>query len=182
MLQFIGKVAGRRVALVASLFVLWFLLSGYFEKATLVSLGVFSVFLTAWLADRAKVLDAEGVPTRIFPGIIPYMLWLTLEIGKSNIAVAREALRPKLKLSPKMIRVPAYQASDVGKAIFGNSITLTPGTVTVNLRKDEVLIHALSDDFADFKGIKDMGERVCAFDGREGREWAREQRANEEAS
>ena len=177
MAKFFGKLAGRRLALLVSLMVLWLLLSGYFDNGTLIGFGIASVLLTGWLADRAGVLDGEGVPTRVFPGIVSYMVWLTLEIGKANLAVAREVIRPSLKLSPKMIRVPAYQASDLGKTIFGNSITLTPGTVTVDLQDGEALVHALTEDLADTDGITAMGEKVCAFDGDEGREWARQKKA-----
>ncbi len=177
LLSFLTSALGRHLALGIILMALWLLLSGFFDKATLIGFGVASVFITLALSDRAGVLDREGVPSRIFPGIITYMLWLTLEIGKANIAVAVEALRPTLKLSPKMIRVPAYQASDLGKVIFGNSITLTPGTVTVDLEEDSVLIHALTEDLADESGITSMGERVCALDGAEGKAWAEARRA-----
>ncbi|MEM9421857.1 MAG: Na+/H+ antiporter subunit E [Pseudomonadota bacterium] len=165
MVRFFTRSFGRKVALTLTLFALWLLLSGYFDKATLVGFGVVSVALTVWLTDRAGVLDPEGVPTQVFPGIVGYMLWLTLEIGKANVAVAAEVLRPKLRLSPKMIRVPARQASDLGKTIFGNSVTLTPGTVTVSVEEDVLVIHALTNDLADVDGITAMGEKVCALDG-----------------
>lgn len=176
MIKFITRTAGRQLALAVALMVLWLLLSGYWYKATLVGFGVASVVITVWLSARAKVLDPEGVPTRIFPGLIGYLVWLTFEIGKANVQVAREVMRPRLKLSPKMIRVPAYQASDLGKAIFGNSVTLTPGTVTVDVTEDELLIHALTEELADEDGIAAMGKRVCAFDGDEGRTWAAQKR------
>ena len=78
--------------------------------------------------------------------------------------MAIEALRPTLKLSPKMIRVPARQNSDLGKVVFGNSITLTPGTVTIELEEDVIVVHALTEELADVEGITAMGEKVCRFD------------------
>ncbi|MEM6648922.1 MAG: Na+/H+ antiporter subunit E [Pseudomonadota bacterium] len=177
MFHHLAKIFGRHIALALVLMGLWFLLSGYFEKATLVAFGVASVAICVWMADRAGALDREGVPTRVFPGIIGYMFWLTFEIGKANVLVALEAMRPKLKLSPKMIRVPAYQASDLGKTIFGNSVTLTPGTVTVAVEEDTLIIHALTEDLADEEAITAMGEKVCAFDGEEGRAWAQARKA-----
>lgn len=173
MLKHLGRMAGRPLALGLALFALWLLLSGYFDNATLIGFGIASVVLTVWLSDRAGVLDPEGVPTRVFPGIIGYMVWLTLEIGKANLAVAREVIRPTLKLSPKMIHIPAHQSSDLGKTIFANSITLTPGTVTVDLHNGSILVHALTEELADVEAITDMGEKVCAFDGDEGRQWAK---------
>lgn len=172
----VARYLGSYGALFGALFGLWLLLSGFFDNATLLGFGAASVFICVLLASRAGVLDGEGVPTRVFPGIIGYMLWLTLEIGKANLSVAREVLRPKLKLSPKMIRVPAHQVSDLGRTIYGNSITLTPGTVTVDLAEGEVLIHALTEELADTDAIADMGEKVCGFDGHEGRALAAQQR------
>jgi multicomponent Na+:H+ antiporter subunit E len=171
--RYILKIAGSYIALIITLAVLWLFLSGYYTKPTLLLFGAVSVLLTVYLTNRAGMLDREGMPTRIFPGIILYLLWLTVEIGKSNITVLRHALSPKMSLSPKMIKVPAYQASDVGKVIFANSITLTPGTVSVDLHDDEILVHALTEELADVEPIAAMGERVCALDGPEGREWSR---------
>ena len=78
-----------------------------------------------------------------------------------------------------MIRIPAYQTTDLGKTIFGNSVTLTPGTVTVDVDQGSLVIHALTEALADETAIADMGERVCGLDGQEGRAWAREKRARE---
>ncbi|WP_306250780.1 Na+/H+ antiporter subunit E [Parvularcula sp. IMCC14364] len=178
MLRYILRIAGRHIALAIVLGLLWLALSGeeHWGNPTLAVFGAGSVLLCVWLADRAGMLDREGVPTRIFPGILSYMFWLTLEIGKANVAVVRHALSPKLSLSPGMLRVPAYQASDMGKTIFANSITLTPGTVTVDVYEGSILVHALTEELADVDGITSMGERVCALDVPEGREWARQKR------
>lgn len=160
------KISGLRLVLILALAGLWLLLSGYWNKATLVGLGALSIGAALWFADRAEVSDREGVPTSVFPRIIPYMGWLLIEIGKANIEVAREVLRPQIKLSPKMIRVPANQPSDLTRTIFANSVTLTPGTVTVDVREDCLLIHALDERLADVDGIAAMGERVTRLEPR----------------
>ena len=152
---------GRILILVLNLVVIWLLLSGYFDKPLLLAFGAGSVLLTTWLAVRARVVDDDSVPGGIFPGIIGYWVWLTFEIGKANLMVARQALAVEPKLSPKLFTVPNPPKSAVGKATFGNSITLTPGTVTVDLREDEILVHALTEDFADVDAIVDMGNRVA---------------------
>lgn len=158
------RISGRRIVFVLALIALWFLLSGYFTKATLVGFGAFSVAVTLWFSDRAETVDREGVPTSIFPGIVSYMAWLFLEIGKANVMVAREALKPNLALAPKLFRVPAPQPSDLTRTIFANSVTLTPGTVTVDVREDSLLIHALDESFADIDGIADMGRKATALE------------------
>ena len=137
------SISGRRLVFVAAMVALWFLLSGYFTKATLVAFGAFTVAVTLWFAERAEVVDREGVPTSVFPRILPYMSWLLLEIGKANVAVAQEVIKRDMKLAPKLYRVPATQKSDLTRTIFANSVTLTPGTVTVDVREDALLIHAL---------------------------------------
>ena len=157
---------GRFIALVVVLAVLWQLLSGYFDKPLLYIFGVSSVLFSAYLARRAGVLDEEGVPSSLFPGIIGYWFWLVFEIGKANLIVAREALALEPKLSPKMFLAPNPPRSNMGKVIFGNSITMTPGTVTVDLREDTVLIHGLTEELCDVKAIEEMGQRVAKIEGR----------------
>jgi len=152
---------GRFIILVLALSALWLLLSGYFDKPLLLGFGAGSVIFSAWMAHRAHVLDDEGVPGGIFPGILGYMLWLTVEIGKSNIMVARHALAIEPKLSPKLFTAPNPPRSSVGKVIFANSITMTPGTVTIDMREDEILVHGLTEELADEAGIRAMGERVA---------------------
>ena len=164
MLKFFSRTLGRHLALAAALAALWLMLSGYFDNATLLVFGALSVGICVWLTDRTGILDREGVPTKVFPGILGYMLWLTVEIGKANVAVVIEALRPQLKLSPKMFRVPAAQHSDLGRTIFANSVTLTPGTVTVDVDRDTLVIHALTEALADEAAIADMGARVAKLD------------------
>ena len=151
---------GRFIILTAALGAIWLLLSGYFDKPLLLAFGAASVLLTAWLAHRAGVIDRVGVPFEIFPGIFAYWIWLFKEIGKANIEVMRQALAVEPKLSPRMFVVPNPPRTEMGKAVFANSITLTPGTVTVDLRENEILVHALTEDFADVAAITEMGERV----------------------
>ncbi len=175
---------GRIIVTTLALAAIWLLLSGYFDHPLLLVFGALSVLLCVWLAYRAGMLDSEGVPISVFPGIIGYMIWLTFEIGKSNILVAREALAIEPKLSPKMFKIPLNKHSNerdasidapsaispvspqtiVGKVIFANSITLTPGTVSVDLTEDHILVHGLTEELCDVDGILSMGERVFKID------------------
>ena len=158
------KLSGRRLIFLIALIGLWFLLSGYFTKATLVAFGALSIGVTMWFAARAGTVDREGVPTSVFPRIFSYMTWLFLEIGKANVVVAREVLKPKMNLAPKLFRVPATQPSDLTRTIFANSVTLTPGTVSGDVGDDTVLIHALDESLADVEALADMGARVTKLE------------------
>ncbi len=150
----------------ASLAVFWLLLSGYFQEPLLLSLGAVSVLFTVWLAFRIDRHDGERVRMRIDIPILRYWIWLLIEIFKANIDVAKLIVAPKLALSPRMIRVKASQSTDMGVVIYANSITLTPGTVTVDIDGDELVVHAITRDMADGLSNGDMGDRVTALGAR----------------
>lgn len=156
---------GRTIILILALAGLWLLLSGYFDKPLLLIFGALSVLLATWLAHRAKILDDDSVPLSLFPGVVGYWLWLGGEICKANVMVIRQALAVEPKLSPKFFEVPNPPKSSVGIATFANSITLTPGTVSINLSEDRILVHALTEELADVEGIRAMGERVAKIEG-----------------
>ncbi len=123
-------------------------LSGHLEPL-LLGLGVASVALTVFLSWRMNIIDHESYPLHLslkFPG---YFLYLSGEIVKANIDVARRVLRWRgASISPQMIDIPLLQESDLGAVIYANSITLTPGTVTIRLSKDSLTVHALSKEAA----------------------------------
>jgi multicomponent Na+:H+ antiporter subunit E len=75
---------------------------------------------------------------------------LLVEIVKSNIEVAKIILSPKLKIKPQFIKINNPLKTDFNRVIYGNAITLTPGTITVELEKDYIIIHALNS-----KGARD---------------------------
>jgi multicomponent Na+:H+ antiporter subunit E len=113
------------------------------------------------------VLDGESVPFANLLRFGRYWLWLSGEIFKANIAVVRLTLAPTLNIKPVLTRVPAEHGSDLARATFANSITLTPGTVTVEVEEAAFLVHALDESFADQEGFRDMERRsVEASDGR----------------
>lgn len=143
---------------------LWLLLSGFFEPL-LLSLGLVSVVLCVYLAHRMDVVDHETIPLHIGYGIISYFIWLTVEVAKANWAVTKVILSPKMVLNQSFITVPTDQSDDLGRVIYANSITLTPGTITVEIEPGSFLVHALTDDAADMEALADMGARVTAIEG-----------------
>jgi multicomponent Na+:H+ antiporter subunit E len=155
---------GRIIVLAVALTGLWLLLSGYFHNPMLLGFGAASVILCIYLAARAGVLDSEGVPTGLMPGVFIYWWWLMVEIGKANFIVARQALAVEPKLSPKLMKIVSPTKTNAGLATFANSITLTPGTVTVDLEPGYMVVHALTEGLADEAAIADMGRRVAALE------------------
>ena len=125
----------------------WLLWSGHLEPLML-GYGAASCALVLWLALRMKLIDPESVPHHLLGGMLLYIPWLLLEIAKANLHVARIILTPSLPIQPRVIRVKATQRSELGNAIFANSITLTPGTVALDVRGGSILVHALTDEAA----------------------------------
>ncbi|MBO0335087.1 Na+/H+ antiporter subunit E [Sneathiella sp. CAU 1612] len=149
----------KTISLFLVLMAVWLLLSGHYTPL-ITGFGVVSCLLSALIAYRMDVIDHEGHPIYLGPRIIFYWGWLVGEIFKANIDVAKCVLFPKKFLRPSMFTVVASQKSDLGRVIYANSITLTPGTVTVDLDDDKVMVHAMTTGSAD--GVKggDMDRRV----------------------
>jgi len=149
----------RALSLTAVLSTFWLLLSGRFEPL-LLGFGVASALIAVVIALRMDVVDQEGHPIHLTPQFIVYWLWLAKEIVKANIDVARRIWHPALPISPVMRRLPLGKCTVLGKVIYANSITLTPGTVTTDVGDDVIEIHALTFEAADALSDGDMERRV----------------------
>lgn len=145
---------------------LWLLLSGFFDNTLLLSLGVFSCALVTWVAWRVEMIDPEEQPPhlRFNPQILLYWPWLLKQVVLSNIDVTRRILDPKLPISPTLIELKPSQHSDLGRVIYANSITLTPGTVTVALSGDSLTVHALTRSGAEDLQKGDMDRWVAVLE------------------
>jgi multicomponent Na+:H+ antiporter subunit E len=139
---------GHIVSLAALLFALWLGLSGHFTPL-LLGLGLASTGLAVYLAHRMDILDHETHPAVLTPQLVRFWIYLSAEIVKANIDVIRRILRPGKSISPQLVRLPLPQKSDLARVIYANAITLTPGTVTLHLDEDTILVHALSREAAE---------------------------------
>ena len=152
--------------LAVALAAIWATLSGRTE-GLLVILGAVSILVVVVLVGQMELIDGETAAFHRFPALLVYWGWLGGEIVKANIAVVGAVLRVDLDVTPRLFRVRASQKSDFGRAIFANSITLTPGTVTVDIGGDEFIVHALMDSMSDPAGFEVMNARVTrAAEGR----------------
>jgi multicomponent Na+:H+ antiporter subunit E len=148
-------------------FGLWLLLSGYFDVPLLLGFGVLSCALVVFVAWRAEVIDPEERPLhlRLNIHILGYWPWLLWQIVLANWDVAKRIVDPKLPISPTLITLKPTQRSDLGRVIYANSITLTPGTVTTDLSGDTLEVHALTREAADSLVEGDMDRRVTRLEG-----------------
>jgi len=136
----------------------WLSMSGYFKPILLI-LGGISVSCVVFLIARMKIMDEETVPYLYMAKTLSYFMWLFREIAKANMDVVKAVLRPELDVTPGLIKVKAGQSTDMGKTMFANSITLTPGTVSVTVDNDEILVHALLSDKVNVEDFDEMGLR-----------------------
>ncbi|MGB0747749.1 MAG: Na+/H+ antiporter subunit E [Magnetospiraceae bacterium] len=153
----------RLVSLGASLLILWLLLSGHYD-ALLIGLGVASTLLVVYVTSRMEAVDEEGHPIHVITSAVTYMPWLMWAIVKSNIDVAKIILSKDMKLSTNLIEIKATQHSDLGRVIYANSITLTPGTVTLSVNGEMMTIHGLTREASDDVLTGDMDRRVSALE------------------
>lgn len=146
------------ISLILILAALWLGVSGVYKPPILI-LGVVSIALVTWLAQRMKVIGIEHDPT-LFSWRLPlYWAWLVWQIVLANLHLARRVLAPQ-NISPQIIRVPVKHRSMAARVTYANSITLTPGTVTLDLGEKELLIHALDADSADDISSGRMADHV----------------------
>lgn len=155
------RIIGAIVVLVA----LWLLLSGVY-KPLVIGFGVVSALIAVWVVRRMDAMDGDSVPLRLKPlGFIGYLIWLAVEIAKANWAVTRIVLAPVMPIRQHLFAVRFSQNSDVGQVIFANSITLTPGTITVETEDKRFLVHALAYTPDTIGELTEMDRRVSATEG-----------------
>jgi multicomponent Na+:H+ antiporter subunit E len=154
----------RYLSLAAFLFVFWLALSGQYTPVLIVA-GAVCAVLVLLAAIRMRVADAEGHPFEVLPRALTYWPWLAVEIAKSAWAVTKIILDPRLPISPTMTVVRANQKTTVGRATYANSITLTPGTITVGVSGQDLTVHALVSAGADDLEAGGMDRRVSQFEG-----------------
>ncbi len=154
----------RFVSLTLVLFGFWLLLSGHYTTL-LLTFGALTTIGAAAYARHMGILDSEGHPIQLVFRAIFYWPWLIWQIVKSALSVTRIILSPSLPIFPTMLKVRGSQKSDLGINIYANSITLTPGTITVGVKDDNLTIHAITGENADELVEGGMDRKVRDFEG-----------------
>ena len=142
------------------LLALWLLMSGIY-KPLVIGFGVLSVLLAVYVVRRMDAVDGDHLEVRLKPvAFLGYFGWLLVEIAKSNWAVTKLILSHSMPMRQHLFRATYTQSSELGQVVYANSITLTPGTISVEVEEGEFLVHAL--DYADdtMDGLADMDARV----------------------
>ena len=147
------------------LFVFWWLLSGI-HTPFLIAAGAASTLAVLLFARRMDYFDRQGRPARLgWRELFSYWPWLGKEIVLAAWDVSRRIIDPRLPITPTLVRFKPLQSTELGLVIHANSITLTPGTITVEVSKGEMLVHALSASGAAELAGSEMDRRVAALEG-----------------
>ena len=138
----------RPLIFLLALYSFWLLLSGMFTPFLLAA-GAGSALAVMLIARRMDVIDHEGFPFQLGWRILfSYWPWLSKEIFKSGWDVTKRILDPRLPISPTLVEFTPSQKTDLALVIHANSITLTPGTIAIEVEHGRFLVHALSREGA----------------------------------
>lgn len=144
----------HKVRLVIILVITWILLSGMFEPLML-SFGVVSVLFSIWITSRMHKIDQERYTFFVTLSFIKFLFQLAIKVVQSNIDVSLRILgiRP---VESTFISIPIPFDSDVAKVLYANAITLTPGSSSIALSEDTLLVHTISNQGATDLANDDM--------------------------
>lgn len=151
------------ISLSLALALFWLLSSGYYTPLIL-SLGLISIILVIFIAHKMDVVDHESQPIHLSYGIFGYYAWLTKEVFLANVAVVKKIWFGVDTISPSFTTIKISQKTDTGKVIYANSITLTPGTVVVDLNDDQILVHSLMQENIQALEAGEMDRRVTRLE------------------
>lgn len=147
------------ISLSLALAAFWLLNSGH-NTPLMLSLGAVSIIVVLYIAHRMDVVDHESQPVHLTLKIPGYCMWLTKEIFLANISVVKHIWLGNKTISPTLTTIRASQKTDMGKFIYANSITMTPGTVTVDLVGNQIMVHALLREYIETLEVGEMDRRV----------------------
>ncbi|MBI1371874.1 MAG: cation transporter [Phycisphaera sp.] len=154
----------RALVLGVTLLSVWLLWSGHYVPL-IISFGVLSCAFIVLLVRHMGILDEELMPMHLAVRPLRYAPWLFWQIILANIDVAKRILNPKLPISPTIKEVYASQVTELGEVIYANSITLTPGTISIRIQNSKILVHAIAKEgIEDLKG-GEMDRRCCWVEG-----------------
>ena len=142
------------------LLMFWLFLSGHFEPL-LLGLGLASVGLTIFLMRRMNMIDHEIYPFHLFSRLPAFLVYILREIVIANIDVIKRIMTTSGKaISPQLVEIPLPQKTDLGRTIYANAITLTPGTVSVDIKENMIIVHALTKEAADELASGSMAKAI----------------------
>ncbi len=150
--------------LLISLLAFWAALSGELHNAFLVGSGAVTCIAVTGIAVRGGLIVSDWGFGRLLLAVVRYLPWLLLQIVAANVRMIRTVWDPTLPIDPRSATVPVELHTPTGRATFANSITLTPGTVTIDAPPEQFLVHALLPSDVEDLLAGDMQRRVAALE------------------
>mgnify|MGYP003385428223 FL=1 len=144
----------------------WLLLSGYIQPL-LLSFGAVSVIVVLFVLKRMDDVDQEQQDIGSGLRLIRYTPWLTWQIISSSLQVTKLIWGSADKLSPSLAKIKVGNIPPNRRALYANSITLTPGTLSVDLVGDEITVHALQKSSIEELEQKAMEEKITEIWGKQ---------------
>lgn len=151
------------------LFGFWVLLNGrWTTEIAIVGVVICAALYAFMAAFMGYSPRKEWAVIRRLGRILAYAGYLAREVVKSAFAVLRLIWSPRLVPEPKLISFRTGLRTDAGKVVLADSITLTPGTITVNVKGDRMLVHCLDTSFEIDENDFEMERRVMRVEGGHG--------------
>lgn len=143
----------------------WLLLSGIYQPL-IIAFGVISVLIVIYVLKRMDETDSE--PKSVATGfrIVRYFTWLTGQIIASSIHVSKLVWGNPKSLSPSLAKISVDEVPDKVRVLYANSITLTPGTLSVDIEDDEITVHALQAQSINELKEGDMEKKITSIWGK----------------
>ncbi|EGV18936.1 Na+/H+ antiporter subunit E [Thiocapsa marina] len=132
---------GHYLFSVLVLALLWLLLAGSLATAELIAALAVGILVTAIAGPRLAVLSGVRLSPLAPWHLLRYLLTFFTALVAANLDMARRVLSPSLPLRPALVEVRTRLRSSLGRMLLANSITLTPGTLAVDIRGDRILVH-----------------------------------------
>ncbi len=131
----------NHIVLFTALLLLWLLLTGSLAREELIA-GVLVAFVVSLIsAPYIAILDGfRYTPSALF-SIVLYLVYFFVALIRANFDMARRVLSPSLPISPAIVEIETQLKSPLGRMLLANSITLTPGTLSVGLQQERILVH-----------------------------------------
>ncbi len=154
----------RGLISVVLLFILWLLLSGHYDSL-LLSLGITSCIFITWLSLKLTLFKEDYSTFKFSLNLPRFLPWFFIQVIKSNIDVSWRILHPKLPVDPVITSISVTEHNDIGRAVYANCITLTPGTYTLEMDKEHIEVHSLNSNSGEELQKGAISKRILALEG-----------------
>ncbi|MFW5873198.1 MAG: Na+/H+ antiporter subunit E [Bacillota bacterium] len=150
-----------------ALIIFWIILIEGFDWQQL-TVGIILSFLitTYWGHFMLSDIQAFLITRKNFLKLIHYFYRFVLEMVVANIEVAKIVLSPKMPIEPTFICIKLRPEKKLSRVLYANTITLTPGTISVYLVEDELVVHALTSDAAHNVSGWYMEDLMCEIENK----------------